>query len=96
MIKAMGKKVTREDLMEFGQQLIDTVRKAIQHSLPNEKAQEQPEWLKSRAVRKMLDISAGSLQNLRITGKIRFKKVLGSYYYNREDLMRLFNEKSQP
>ncbi|WP_294819050.1 helix-turn-helix domain-containing protein [uncultured Flavobacterium sp.] len=93
----MAKKVTKEDLLEFGQQLIENVRKAIQQSFPNEKAPpDHPEWLKSRAVRKMLDISAGSLQNLRITGKIRFKKVLGSYYYNREDLTQLFNEKSQP
>jgi len=90
----MAKKVTKEDLLEFGKQLIENVTKAIQQSFPNEKALDQPEWLKSRAVRKMLDISAGSLQNLRITGKMRFKKVLGSYYYNREDLTQLFNEKA--
>ncbi|HSD06403.1 MAG TPA: hypothetical protein VLC96_04080 [Flavobacterium sp.] len=51
-----------------------------------------PEWLKSRVVRKLMDMSAASLQNLRITGKVRFKKVLGSYYYNKSDLMDLFND----
>nr|WP_315155360.1 hypothetical protein [uncultured Flavobacterium sp.] len=40
-----------------------------------------PEWLKSRVVRKLMDMSAASLQNLRITEKVRFKKVLGSYLY---------------
>jgi len=50
----------------------------------------QPEWLKSKAVRKLLDISAGSVQNLRVSQKVRFKKVLGSYYYNKEDLLKLF------
>ncbi|RKF37069.1 hypothetical protein BCY89_05305 [Sphingobacterium siyangense] len=32
------------------------------------------------------NISGGTLQNLRITGKIWFKKFLGSYYYNFHDL----------
>ncbi|MET3021309.1 hypothetical protein B0A62_19445 [Flavobacterium hydatis] len=39
-----------------------------------------PEWLKSKVVRKMMDMSAGSLQNLRVSQKVRFKKVLSSYY----------------
>ncbi|WP_346432738.1 hypothetical protein [Flavobacterium piscisymbiosum] len=40
----------------------------------------------------MLDISPGSVQNLRVRGKVRFKKVLGVYYYNREDLQKLFDD----
>jgi hypothetical protein len=43
-------------------------------------------------VRKLLDISAGSVQNLRTSQKVRFKKVLGSYYYNKEDLQKLFDD----
>lgn len=84
--------VTKEDLQQFGAFLIGTIRKMIEGSTTTDKETVQPEWLKSRAVRKMLDISPGTLQNLRITGKVRFKKVLGSYYYSKEDLMRLFNE----
>jgi hypothetical protein len=87
----MSEGVTKEDLKQFGLQLMDSLRMMIQKAAPD-KEQADPEWLKSRVVRKMLDISAGSLQNLRITGKIRFKKVLGSYYYNKSDLMQLFNE----
>ena len=86
--------VTKEDLRQFGLLLIDTIRKMIQVENNNDSEKEHPEWLKSRVVRKLLDISPGSLQNLRITGKIRFKKVLGSYYYNRADLMQLFNDKN--
>jgi hypothetical protein len=84
--------ITKEDLQQFGALLIGTIRKMIEGGKGTEKEAVQPEWLKSRAVRKMLDISPGTLQNLRITGKVRFKKVLGSYYYSKEDLMRLFNE----
>jgi len=88
----MEEGVTKEDLRQFGLLLIGTIRKLIPVSSENEKEAVHPEWLKSRVVRKLLDISPGSLQNLRITGKIRFKKVLGSYYYNRSDLMQLFND----
>jgi hypothetical protein len=88
----MEEGVTKEDLRQFGLFLIGTIRKMMQVSSDNEKEAVHPEWLKSRVVRKLLDISPGSLQNLRITGKIRFKKVLGSYYYNRDDLMQLFND----
>lgn len=88
----MDNGVTKEDLQQFGTLLIGTIRKIIESHTSPENAPGQPEWLKSRAVRRMLDISPGTLQNLRITGKVRFKKVLGSYYYSRDDLMGLFNE----
>lgn len=84
--------VTKEDLRQFGMLLIGNIRKMLEGS-PEEKNRER-EWLKSRQVRKQLDISAGSLQNLRITGKVRYKKVLGSYYYNSEDITNLFREGS--
>ncbi|MCO6148989.1 helix-turn-helix domain-containing protein [Flavobacterium sp. NRK1] len=88
----MDNGVSKEDLQQFGALLISTIRKIIESDTGPGKDPGQPEWLKSRAVRRMLDISPGTLQNLRITGKVRFKKVLGSYYYSRYDLMGLFNE----
>lgn len=84
--------ITKEDLQQFGALLVDTVRKIIEGAKGDRKETTDPEWLKSRAVRKMLDISPGTLQNLRITGKVRSKKVMGSYYYSKEDLMHLFDE----
>lgn len=89
----MEDRVTKEDLRQFGLQLIGTIRAMLDNGKVNDKQVVQTDWLKARVVRKMLDISAGSLQNLRITGKVRYKKVVGSYYYNRKDLMRLFDEK---
>lgn len=83
--------VTKEDLRQFGMLLIGTIRKMVEGSKTVSEDHVEVEWLKARVVRKMLDISPGSLQNLRITGKVRFKKVLGSYYYNKDDLMQLFN-----
>jgi len=89
----MSEQITKDDLRQLGLIIVDEIRKLIQLDSTSKNDVASPEWLKSRVVRKLLDISAGSLQNLRITGKIRFKKVLGSYYYSRADIMNLFNDK---
>lgn len=88
----MNDSVTKDDLRQFGLLLLNDIRKIIDESQTSEKESLDPEWLKSRVVRKLMDMSAGSLQNLRVTGKVRFKKVLGSYYYNKTDLRKLFDE----
>ena len=90
----MGKNVTKDDLRQFGILLIDSMRTIIQENNNDKTETSDLEWLKSKAVRKLLDISAGSVQNLRMTQKVRFKKVLGSYYYNKEDLLKLFKDES--
>lgn len=84
--------ITKDDLRQFGLQLINDFRKIVEKTQTLEKNEIHPEWLKSRVVRKLMDMSAGSLQNLRVTGKVKFKKILGSYYYNKTDLMNLFKE----
>ncbi|MXN91744.1 DNA-binding protein [Flavobacterium sp. Sd200] len=88
----MNEMITKEDLRQFGLLLMNNFREAIQDIKTVSNETTQAEWLKSRVVRKLLDISPASLQNLRITGKIRFKKVLGSYYYNKSDIEKLFND----
>lgn len=88
----MEENVTREDLRQFGMMLLDRIRSIIAETGPKNSEVSAPEWLKSKSVRQMLDLSAGSVQNLRISQKVRFKKVLGSYYYNREDLLNLFKD----
>jgi len=89
----MSEYITKDDLRQFALVMMNDFRKIIEESKEDQNNKLTLEWLKSRVVRKLLDISAGSLQNLRVTGKIRFKKVLGSYYYSRADIMNLFNDK---
>jgi len=82
----MSEQVTKDDLRQFSLLIIDEIRKLK----PEIKKDDDVEWLKSRAAKRLLSMSAGSLQNLRIAGQVRFKKVLGSYYYNKADLLKLF------
>ncbi len=83
--------ITKEDLEQFKHELFAELRK-----LGIGPASEQPakKWLKSAEVRKLLNISAGTLQNLRINGTISFTKVGSLLYYNQEDLIKLLNGNS--
>lgn len=90
----MNDNITKDDLRQFGLLLVEQFKQIMENNQNKEDDNSNPEWLKSRVVRKLMDMSAASLQNLRIKGKVRFKKVLGSYYYNKSDLMNLFNDEN--
>ncbi|QIH34612.1 DNA-binding protein [Sphingobacterium sp. DR205] len=84
--------LTKADLAQFKIQLLKEIEKLLDEKMtviPNTNNSDV-EWIRSKVARQFMNISAGTLQNLRITGKIQFKKVLGSYYYNFPDLKNLF------
>jgi len=87
----MEEGITKDDLRRFGMLLLDSIKKLVDTSV-NDKEEIHPEWLKSRVVRKIMDMSPNSLQSLRISGKVRYKKIMGSYYYNKADLQMLFSD----
>jgi Helix-turn-helix domain len=73
--------ITREDLKQFKSELLDEIRQIMK---PGQGQARQ--WLKSVDVRKMLNISPGTLQNLRINGTLRYTKIGGMMYYKLEDI----------
>jgi hypothetical protein len=79
--------ITREDLNEFRSLLLTDLKNMF-----NSKPQEQKQWLKSSEVRKLLNISPGTLQNLRINGTITYTKVGGILYYSSSDLEKVLEE----
>jgi hypothetical protein len=78
--------ITLEDLNEFRSQLLNDLKEIIQS-----KPQQAKQWLKSNEVRKLLNISAGTLQNLRINGTLSYTKIGGIMYYNHSDIDKLLN-----
>jgi hypothetical protein len=79
--------VTREDLQFFRIQLLNDLKDLLMQ--PASPAPSQ--WLKSAEVRQLLKLSAGKLQNLRVTGKLPFSRIDGILYYRAEDVTRLLN-----
>ena len=77
--------VTKRDLLNFGNALLYE----IQSGSPA--AEEPAQWLKSSEVRKLLKISPGTLQNLRINGTLNFNRIGGILYYKYDDISKLLN-----
>jgi hypothetical protein len=78
--------ITIEDLNEFRSLLLNDLKEII-----NSKPQQTKQWLKSNEVRKLLKISPGTLQNLRINGTLSYTKIGGIMYYNHSDIDKLLN-----
>lgn len=78
--------ITIEDLNEFRNLLLNDLKEII-----NSKPQQSKQWLKSNEVRKLLNISPGTLQNLRINGTLSYTKIGGIMYYNHADIDILLN-----
>ena len=76
--------ITREDLNEFRTLLLADLKEILQT-----KTQLTKQWLKSNEVRKLLTISPGTLQNLRVNGTITYTKIGGILYYSNADLEKL-------
>lgn len=74
--------ITKEDLRNFRAELLNDLKQSLAHHLPEKPKQ----WLKSPDVRRMLKISPGTLQNLRINGTLRYTKIGGIIYYSYEDI----------
>lgn len=78
--------ITIEDLNEFRSLLLNDLKEII-----NSKPQQTKQWLKSNEVRKLLNISPGTLQNLRINGTLSYTKIGSIMYYNHADIDKLLN-----
>ncbi|UZJ66393.1 helix-turn-helix domain-containing protein [Sphingobacterium sp. KU25419] len=81
--------ITRDDLERFKKELLEEIPRYQQY--PRKQGQETCVWLKSYKVRKLLNISAGTLQNLRVNGTIPYSKIGGLMYYRYEDIQKLMD-----
>ena len=73
--------ITKEDLKAFKSELLQEIKAILQPGKGQSK-----QWLKSNEVRKLLNISPGTLQNLRINGTLHYTKIGSIIYYKMEDI----------
>ena len=81
--------ITLEDLQKFRLQLLEDLRGLLQQPTHSEK-----QWLKSSEVRKMLGISHGTLQNLRIKNVLPYRKIGGLMFYKYDEIIKLLESSS--
>lgn len=86
--------VTVEDLQSFKKELLAEIQKLItqRHTTPARK------WLKSHEVRRLLLVSPGTLQHLRLNGTLPFTKIGGVIFYDYDDIQKMLesNKKNTP
>jgi hypothetical protein len=87
--------ITKDDLRQLRMLIANDIEKILDQKLIGKSVKEPEEWLRSKSIRQILNISPTTLQNLRISGSLRFKKIMGSYYYSRIDLLKLFGDEKK-
>lgn len=83
--------LTVGDLEIFKRDLIREIEGLMKESL----ASPIKKWLKSSEVKKLLGISTGTLQNLRVNGTLSHSKLGGTAYYNYEEIAKLLKNNEQ-
>ena len=74
--------ITTDDLRDFKLELLDDIKKL----LSKEATGKLKKYLKSSEVMDLLQVSPGTLQNLRINGTLPCTKVGGIIYYDAEEI----------
>jgi len=79
--------ITTDDLREFKMELLDDIKKL----LTNQSKGKLKKYLKSSEVMDLLQVSPGTLQNLRINGTLPYTKVGGIIYYDTEEIQKVMD-----
>jgi hypothetical protein len=74
--------ITTDDLREFKMELLDDIK----NLLSKQTTGKLKKYLKSSEVMDLLQVSPGTLQNLRINGTLPYTKVGGIIYYDVEEI----------
>jgi hypothetical protein len=78
--------VTKEDLEQFKASLLNDLKQMMETTTA---ASAVKPWLKNSEVMKLLQVSANTVQRLRIAGKLKSSKVGNAHYYRYHDVMQL-------
>ncbi|MBP1638881.1 MAG: putative binding protein [Bacteroidetes bacterium] len=81
--------ITTDDLREFKMELLEEITKLFENRGENK----VKKWLKSSEVRKLLNVSPGTLQTLRVNGTLPSTKIGGTHYFNFNDIEKLLSQK---
>ena len=78
--------LTKHDLINFKTELLQEITKHSSDNILNKK------WLRSSQVKELLNISSGTLKNLREKGELPYSKLGGTLFYDHDDIMEILNQ----
>lgn len=80
--------ITTDDLREFKMELLADLKQLIKKPVPSQ----QKKYLKSAEVMELLQVSPGTLQNLRINGTLPYSKIGGIIFYDADEIHSIIQE----
>jgi hypothetical protein len=83
--------ITKADLKQLKEEMFVEMKRLLQPA----GGLVAKRWVKSAEVRRMLDISPGTLQNLRVNGTLGYTKVGGTMFYKIEDIEQMLEKNSR-
>jgi hypothetical protein len=83
--------LTLDDLADFKRQLLFEIKNMMKEIV----GQPTKKWMKTHEVRKLLNVSSGTMQTLRNNGTIPYKKIGNIIYYDIEDIQRMLDAKRE-
>src|SRR5580658_71186 len=79
--------ITKDYLQEFKEDLLAEIGRLLQSG----GMKVTQKWLKSDEVKKLLNVSSGTLQAMRRSGTLPYTKIGGLIYYNMDDIHRMLD-----
>ena len=79
--------ITKDYLQQFKEELLEDIAQLLKSS----PTAGSTKWLKSDEVKKLLHVSAGTLQAMRRSGTLPYTKVGGLIYYNMDDIHKMLD-----
>jgi|SRR5882672_8043242 len=83
--------ITAEHLIEFKSELLSEFEQLFK----SYSTQTPKRWLKAYQVRKLLNISIGTLQTLKSSGVLPYSKMGGVHFFDYEDIQRILQENKE-
>ncbi len=80
--------ITTDDLREFKMELLEDIKNIMQTVAGSA----DKKYLKSAEVMELLQVSPGTLQNLRINGTLPYSKIGGIIFYDADEIHRIIQE----
>jgi hypothetical protein len=80
--------LTQDDLQRFKAELFEELKTI----LPKDENLKLKRWLKTDEVKKLLKVSPGTLQTLRINGTLTYTKLGGIIYYDYDHIEKLLQQ----
>ncbi|MDN3620764.1 helix-turn-helix domain-containing protein [Polaribacter undariae] len=78
---------TKDDLRELKEEILEGLKQIKEAGVNRSK-----KYLRSSEMREMFNISAGTLQNMRINGTLPYSKVGTTILYDLDEVVGVFNE----